>query len=592
MMAKLSIQKYGNVLLCLVILAGAAVGAFRGIDALQSSLFTYQSPLSAVQVVPGEQMPRQVEHVVIVVIGGLGYADGGLTGMPNLEMLMDAGAISSMVSNAPTYPLPAWTTLITGLWPELNNAPITDPGKVAQRPVYFDHIFAAAHDAGLRTAIAGSEGWRSLLPSDTVDASYYSSGEDALADAQVVQAAFGFIADPQYNLILIHFSQVDAVGQSEGTIDPGYQSAARQIDAYLRQIMRLVDPANSVLIVTADHGLMEDGGLGGDEPELTRLPLVMVGEHIVPGVYSPVDQVDIAPTIAALLGTRLPATAQGRPLYEMMRLDEDTLTQGYLVLATQKVALSDAYRRIMGETGLNQMSQQDLLSAEQSLQAGNRAGAHELAKLVAEEATEEMARAKSARIAQGKLPRLGAVAFGLLVSLIFFWGRRRPTSLLSFIGAGVTLATYYALYWLKGYAFSPSTISQIDVFVFTLARNAVIAFSAGALWILLGLFYRDERRWPAALMAGYDFGLFAVFLAVLPASFVYWQQGATVRWYLPDLGLTLLYFLALLQAGVVAFLSISFPWLVGLVAWGVGRWRSYAESRVEVWDPITRLRRR
>jgi hypothetical protein len=322
------------------------------------------------------------------------------------------------------------------------------------------------------------------------------------------------------------------------------------------------------------------------------LPLVMVGEHIVPGVYSPVDQVDIAPTIAALLGTRLPATAQGRPLYEMMRLDEDTLTQGYLVLATQKVALSDAYRRIMGETGLNQMSQQDLLNAEQSLQAGNRAGAHELAKLVAEEATEEMARAKSARIAQGKLPRLSAVAFGLLVSLIFFWGRRRPTSLLSFIGAGVTLATYYALYWLKGYAFSPSTIGQTDVFVFTLARNAVIAFSAGALWILLGLFYRDERRWPAALMAGYDFGLFAVFLAVLPASFVYWQQGATVHWYLPDLGLTLLYFLALLQAGVVAFLSISFPWLVGLAAWGVGRWRSYAESRVEVWDPITRLRRR
>jgi hypothetical protein len=591
MIAKLGIQKYGNVLLCLVLLTGAAIGAFRGIDALQFSLYTYQSPLSAVQVLPGQQMPPQVEQVVLVVIGGLGYADGRLTDMPNLEMLMDAGATASVVSRAPTYPLPAWTTLITGLWPELNNAPITDAGKVARQPVYFDHIFAAAHDAGLRTAIAGFEGWKSLLPSDTVDASYYSNAEDAFADAEVAQAAFGFIADSQYNLILVHFSQLDAVGQSDGTIDLAYQSAARQIDAYLRQIMRLVNPANSALLVTSDHGLMEDGGLGGDEPELTRLPLVMVGEHIVPGIYSPVDQVDMAPTIAALLGTRLPATAQGRPLYEMMRLDEDTLTQGYLVLATQKVALSDAYRRIMGEAGLNQVSQQDLLSAEQSLQAGNRAGAHELAKLVAEEATEEMGRAKSAHMARGKLPRLGVVVFGLLVCLIFFWGRRRPTSLLSFVGAGVTLATYYALYRLKGYAFSPSTIGQTDIFVSTLARNALIAFGAGTIWMMLGLLYRDERRWSAAMMTGYDFGLLAVFLSILPALFVYWQQGATVRWYLPDLGLTLLYFLALVQAGIVAFLSIPLPWLVGLVAWSVGRWRSYAERRVEVWDPISRLRR-
>jgi hypothetical protein len=591
-MAKLIIQKYGNVLLCMLILAGATVGAFRGMDALQLSLATYQSPLSVVQVPPGQQMPRQTEHVVVVVIGGLGYADGFLPDMPNLEMLMDAGATTSMTSRAPTYPLPAWAALITGLWPELNNAPVLDASQVAGRSVSFDHIFVAARDAGLRTAIAGFEAWDSLVPSDAVDASFYSDGQDAAADAQVAQAAFGFIVDPQYNLVLVHFSQLDAVGRSDGTASPAYQSAARQIDAYLRQIMRLVDPANSVLIVTSDHGLMEDGGLGGDEPELTSLPWVMVGEYVVPGIYSPVDQVDVAPTIAALLGTRLPTSAQGRPLYEMLRLDEDSLTQGYLVLASQKVTLGDAYRLVMGATGMDETSRQDLLNAEQSLQAGNRAGAQELAKLVSEEATAEMASAKSARIAQAKLPRFGAVVFGLLVCLVFFWGRRRPTSLLSLSGAFVTLAAYYALYRLQGYTFSPSSIGQTPPFLFTLARNAIIALVVGALWILLGLLYRDERHWPTALAAGYDFGLFAVLLSLLPALWVYWQQGATVRWYLPDLHLTLLYLLALLQACLVALFSILLPWLIGLIAWGIGQWRSYAESRVEVWDPIMRLRRR
>jgi hypothetical protein len=337
---------------------------------------------------------------------------------------------------------------------------------------------------------------------------------------------------------------------------------------------------------------MEDGGLGGQEPELTSLPWVMDGERVVPGIYSPVDQVDMAPTIAALLGTRLPATAQGRPLYEMLRLDEDALTQGYLVLATQKVALGDAYRLVMGATGMDETSAQDLLNAEQSLQAGNRAGAQELAKLVAEEATAEMASAKSARVAQAKLPRFGAVVVGLLVCLIFFWARRRPTSLLSFSGAVVTLVTYYALYRLQGYTFSPSTIGPTPAFLFQLARNAIIGVGVGALWILLGLLYRDERRWPAALATGYDFGLFAVVLCLLPALWVYWQQGATLRWYLPDLGLTVLYFLALLQACLVALFSILLPWLVGLIAWGIGQWRTYSESRVEVYDPIMRLRRR
>ena len=71
----------------------------------------------------------------------------------------------------------------------------------------------------------------------------------------------------------------------------------------------------------------------------------------------------------------------------------------------------------------------------------------------------------------------------------------------------------------------------------------------------------------------------------------YWQHGATIRWYLPDLGLTLLHFVALVQVGVLALLAIPLPWLIALVTWGIGRWRTYNEVRVRAWDPIARLRR-
>lgn len=583
-------QKYAYVILSLLILAAAAVGAYRGADVLQHTAFTYQSPLTMVQFPLGDPMPPQTRRVVLVVAGGLNDAATRSVDMPNLETLLEAGASALMITRPPTYSSPAWTTLLTGVWPDLNNAPTLEIASPGGRPIALDHFFAAAREAGLRTAIAGPEGWNQLLPAGTPDASFYTSGDDAVADGQVAQAAFTFIADSQYDLILVHFSQIKAAGRANGVDSAAYASAAWQVDSHLRQIARLLDLSESVLIVTSDHGLTEDGRRGGAESDLTRLPFVMIGQHVIPGDYSPVHQIDLAPTIAALLGTRLPAAAQGRPLYEMMQLDEKTLTRGQLQLATQKVGLGDAYLMAIGQDGLSQTTRQDLVKADQTLMDGNYAGALQYARLVAEEATAEMASAKADRIARERLSRLGGMVVGLLLLLLFFWWRRRLNSLVSLIGGGLAATIYYGLYRLDGYSFSLSAIGDPDLFVAILVRYAAVGLAGGGLLVSVWLLYRDERRWWAAVLAGYDYGLFAACLSALPALIGYWQHGATVRWYLPDLGLTLLHYMALVQLGVVALLAIPLPWVVALAIWGVGRWRTHAEARSRAWDPIARLR--
>jgi hypothetical protein len=586
-------RKYSRLLLSQLILAAAAVGAYEGSAALQHSLLTYQSPLNVVQVAPGEPLPRQTQRVVLVVIGGLGQAVPTSGDMPNMEALLEASASAPMVSYPPTYPSPAWTTLLTGVRPELNNALLLEPGTAQARPIAFDNLFAAAHDAGLPTAMTGFEDWRALLPAESIDASFYTSSQDATGDGQVTQAALSFIANGQYDLILIYFSQLAAAGQENGTESAAYAGAARQVDDHVRQILRLVDLTNSVVIVTSDHGLLENGRLGGSEPELTQLPFVMIGRPVVPGVYSPVQQVDLAPTAAALLGARLPAATQGRPLYEMLQLDQETLTRGQLQVAAQKVALGNAYLRVMEESGLSQASQQDLISAQQAFAAGNQAGALALAKLVSEEASAEMEAARMERIAREKLPRLGFVVAGLLLSLIYFWGsRRRANYLVSFMAASVTLASFYGLYRLNGYSLSLSSIDAIDLLLAALVRYAAIGLAGGGLALLVGLFYRDERQWWAALVAGYDCGLFITFLSALPVLVGYWQHGATLIWYLPDLPFVLLHWVALAQVAVVALLAIALPWPVALIVWAVGRWRTYSEARVRAWDSMARLRRR
>ena len=112
----------------------------------------------------------------------------------------------------------------------------------------------------------------------------------------------------------------------------------------------------------------------------------------------------------------------------------------------------------MGENGLSQATHQDLDSAQQALLDGNQAGALELATLVTEEASAEMASAKAARISGERWPRLGGVAIGLLLSLIFFWGRRGIYSLMSIIGGVIAVAVYHGLYRLGGYTFSLSAV--------------------------------------------------------------------------------------------------------------------------------------
>lgn len=128
-------RNYGGIFLSLLILAVAAGGAYRAADALQYSLFTYQSPLLAVQVAPGDQTSRQTQRVVVVVIGGLNRDASRSLDMPNLQALLEAGASAQMISQLPTYPLPAWTTLLTGAWPEMNNAPIEKTKTTNQRPI-------------------------------------------------------------------------------------------------------------------------------------------------------------------------------------------------------------------------------------------------------------------------------------------------------------------------------------------------------------------------------------------------------------------------------------------------------------------------
>jgi hypothetical protein len=113
---------------------------------------------------------------------------------------------------------------------------------------------------------------------------------------------------------------VDRAGHADGVGD-SYRAAAAAVDRMLRATFAKLDWARDTVIVTADHGHVAPGGHGGDETEVSFVPLVLAGNGIVPGaIADDARLVDIAPTVAALLGVPAPGHAEGHALVDLLDL--------------------------------------------------------------------------------------------------------------------------------------------------------------------------------------------------------------------------------------------------------------------------------
>lgn len=571
------VKRYRGIIFNLVMLCCLAIGAYVWATIFQQSWLTYRSPLLEAPVPLGEPLPVQTRRVVLVIVSGISYQGLRMSEMPTWKALQDSAAFAMMQTRSPSNWSAAWTTLLTGAWPELNGAALLTENDVHEPAALgLDHISAAARDAGLHIAVAASVAWSHMLPADESITAFYATGGDAIADGQVAQAALQFIADAQYQLILVQFDQLRTVGQAHGTVGPAYAAAARQIDSHLRQITRQMDLRREVLIVTSDMALLSNGRPAGSDINPPALAFTMTGEKVVAGTFDPIQQIDLAPSVSLLLGTRLPAHSYGRPLLDMLQLEPEEVVAAHMRLAAQRLALGDAYLRAIGQEGLSEIVHQDMGAARRAFDRGNKAGALQMAQLVIEETEAEMAAAASARVAAERWPRLIVMATGVGLPILAFWVRRLKRAVLLTGAAILAVAIWYALYWLTGNDLSLTWRHMPSSLVGQLLWQVGAGLAAGGSLVTISLLYREtgQRRWRIALAAGYDYALVVGYLCALPVLVIYWLQGGTLGWYVPGLRLAVWQGAALAQTAVAAGLSISLPWLMGLVVWTVDRWQA------------------
>ncbi len=220
------------------------------------------------------------------------------------------------------------------------------------QPITQETIFSISKAANLTTAISAYYWFEELVPQEQVDLSFYTPGEDSEADRAVVDAALPWLKDSSINLLLIHLDQIDYAGHYEGGgVSIGWDEAASRSDQLLAELAATIDLSTTTLLVFSDHGHIDAGGHGGHDEITLQEPFVAAGLGIIPGKYDDIQMVDLAPTIAILLGTSLPSSSEGKPLVDMLALTDEQRQTINVLHDIQQKELIETYASALGMNG-------------------------------------------------------------------------------------------------------------------------------------------------------------------------------------------------------------------------------------------------
>jgi hypothetical protein len=464
--------------------------------------------------------------------------------MPFLNQLRSQGAWATVHSRTPSYSEPGYSVLMTGAWPDVSDGPAMNL-DYADIPTWTqDNLFSAAHRAGLKTAVSGFIWFQKLIPQNAVDASFYTPGEDRVADVAVVNAAMPWLQSGDYQFVLIHIDQVDYAGHHEGgPQSPNWDAAATRSDDLLKQIVSTLDLKQDTVLVVSDHGQIDRGGHGGQDPIVLLEPFVLVGAGVKPGQYPDMQQVDIAPTVAALLGTNIPATAQGVAQTSMLNITAEQQASINTALAAQKSQLLSAYQKAIGYSASVQPPSDSvagmILAMDQA--KANRQNAEQIPRFVL------------------------AIILALIPAGILFWKRNRKVA---WVLGGAILFVFlfnfgYAI--LAGRTYSLSSVdSTSDIVVFTAGTASA---SLALAWLALIYALDWPRSTPREAAEGVlAFVFVTLYLLSLPILLSFAVNGALVTWTTPDMATMFLGFLSLLQALIIAVVGILLTGATSLIA--------------------------
>lgn len=159
---------------------------------------------------------------------------------------------------------------------------------------------------------------RDLTRPGSLAFSYFCKGGNVgydVANDILTDAAIEHLANNNVDMTFLYLGYLDEAGHANGWMSEGYFKALENSWVNIDRVVNTL-PEDYVVIVTSDHG-GHDRCHGTDMPEDMTVPFIAFGKGIEAGrELSDVGIIDVAPTVAALLGVAPDGDWEGKNIFE------------------------------------------------------------------------------------------------------------------------------------------------------------------------------------------------------------------------------------------------------------------------------------
>ncbi|KAI1735553.1 alkaline-phosphatase-like protein [Xylaria scruposa] len=284
---------------------------------------------------PDAPFDKLIFMVVDALRSDFVYLDG--SGFEYTRSLINDGVALPFTAHAtsPTITMPRIKAMTTGTTPSFLDAILSfDEADTSSTLASQDTWLAQmkAKNTG-KLIMYGDDTWLKLFPG-TFDraegtTSFFVS-DFTEVDNNVTRHIDNELANDDWNTMILHYLGLDHIGHKTGPRGPNMIPKQREMDAIVRQIYGAMEASehlrSTLLVLCGDHGMNDAGNHGASSPGETSAALVFVspklktisGNTKAPAkfvenfqYYSTVEQSDLAPTLAALLGFPVPKNSLG-----------------------------------------------------------------------------------------------------------------------------------------------------------------------------------------------------------------------------------------------------------------------------------------
>ncbi len=273
-----------------------------------------------------EEIPRGIEHVVVIGIDGMSPNGIQKANTPTLDSMIQNGATTMHARSVlPSSSSPNWASMIMGADTEQHGVTSNGwekfdhqlPPVVVTENGTFPTIFTLFKDQQPEAhvgAIYDWDGFGRLFEKSDVDFDIDGDHED-----KTTEEAVNYIKEHTPKFTFVHLDHVDHAGHAQGHGTPDYFQSVEKADSLIAEIVNATKDAGifekTMFIVSADHGGLGFGH-GGESLAEMEIPFILYGAGIKKGykIDETVYQYDNAATVAYTMGLQTPQAWIGRPV--------------------------------------------------------------------------------------------------------------------------------------------------------------------------------------------------------------------------------------------------------------------------------------